>query len=328
VLARNRHILDSMDGGAARLANGLLGIWHAFNRNSLQGSRRNIAAHYDLGNEFFAAWLDERMMYSSALFVDDEDTLEQAQLNKLDRICQKLQLGPEDHLLEIGTGWGGLATHAAEHYGCRVTTTTISVEQYEHARAAVSRAGLEDRVELLTRDYRTLEGRYDKVVSIEMIEAVGHQYLDTYLAKIESLLKRDGLALIQAITIEDYRYRQALKTVDFIKRYVFPGAFIPSVSAITRSMADATQLGLVELADFGASYARTLAVWRERFEARWPEIRTMGFDEIFRRRWLWYLAYCEGGFRERAISDVHLLMAGPGWRPDRETGLTAGRLEA
>jgi len=328
VLARNRHILDTMDGGAARLANGLLGIWHAFNRNSLQGSRRNIAAHYDLGNEFFASWLDTRMMYSSALFVDDGDTLEQAQVNKLDRICKKLRLGPKDHLLEIGTGWGGLAIHAAEHYGCRVTTTTISVEQYEHAKAAVRRAGLDDRVELLTRDYRTLEGRYDKVVSVEMIEAVGHQYLDTYLAKIDRLLKRDGLALIQAITIEDYRYRQALKTVDFIKRYVFPGAFIPSVSAITQSMANATQLGLVELADFGASYARTLAVWRERFEANWPEIRTLGFDETFRRRWLWYLAYCEGGFRERAISDVHLLMAGPAWRPDRETGLTAGRLEA
>lgn len=328
VFARNRHILDDMETGMARAANGLLGMWHAFNRNSLKGSRRNIAAHYDLGNEFFAAWLDDSMMYSSALFEDDGDTLEQAQANKLDRICRKLRLGPDDHLLEIGTGWGGLAVHAAQHYGCRVTTTTISNEQYEHARERVRSAGLEGRIELLTRDYRSLEGRYDKLVSVEMIEAVGHQYLDTYLAKIDQLVKPDGLALIQAITIEDYRYAQAIRTVDFIKRYVFPGAFIPSVSAITRSMANATRLGLVELADFGASYAKTLAVWRERFEASWDEIRAMGFDETFRRRWLWYLAYCEGGFRERAISDVHLLMAGPAWRPDRESGLTADTLEA
>ncbi|NBB92671.1 MAG: methyltransferase domain-containing protein [Gammaproteobacteria bacterium] len=324
VLTRNRQALDEMETGAARLFNVVLGLWHAFNRNSLKGSRRNIAAHYDLGNEFFAAWLDERMMYSSALFLDEDETLEQAQFNKLDRICRKLDLGPDDHLLEIGTGWGGLAIHAAAEYGCRVTTTTISREQYDHARLKVREAGLEDRVTLLARDYRALEGRFDKVVSIEMIEAVGHHYLDTYLEKIDSLLKPDGLALIQAITIEDYRYASALKTVDFIKRYIFPGAFIPSVSAITASMARASRLGLVELADFGASYARTLAAWRERFESRWEDIREMGFDETFRRRWLWYLAYCEGGFRERAISDVHLLLAGPGWRPASETGLSGG----
>jgi len=325
VLARNRHVLDEMETVAARLTNVLLGVWHTLNRNSLKGSRRNIAAHYDLGNEFFAAWLDERMMYSSALFTAADETLEQAQLNKLDRICRKLDLGPDDHLLEIGTGWGGLAIHAAAHYGCRVTTTTISREQYDHARGKVREARLEDRVTLLTNDYRILEGRFDKIVSVEMIEAVGHQYLDTYLAKIDELLKPDGLALIQAITIEDYRYAGALKSVDFIKRYIFPGAFIPSVSAIATSMARASRLGLVELADFGASYARTLAAWRERFEQHWEQIREMGFDETFRRRWLWYLAYCEGGFRERAISDVHLLMAGPQWRPGEESGLTGGR---
>lgn len=325
VLARNRQVLDEMETVAARVTNVLLGLWHAFNRNSLQGSRRNIAAHYDLGNEFFAAWLDERMMYSSALYTAEDETLEQAQVNKLDRICRKLALCPDDHLLEIGTGWGGLAIHAAEHYGCRVTTTTISQEQYDHARRKVLEAGLEERVTLLMRDYRLLEGRYDKIVSVEMIEAVGHQYLDTYLAKIDSLLESDGLALIQAITIEDYRYAGALKAVDFIKRYIFPGAFIPSVSAITASMARASRLGLIELVDFGSSYARTLAAWRERFEARWDQIRTMGFDEMFRRRWLWYLAYCEGGFRERAISDVHLLMAGPQWRPASESGLSSGR---
>jgi len=325
VLSRNRQVLDRMETGAARLANAAMGLWHVFNRNSLEGSRRNIAAHYDLGNDFFAVWLDQQMMYSSALYLADDETLEQAQCNKLERICHKLDLGAEDHLLEIGTGWGGLALHAARRHGCRVTTTTISREQFEYARTRVREAGLEDRVTVLMQDYRALEGRFDKIVSVEMIEAVGHQYLDTYLAKIDALLEPDGLALIQAITIEDYRYAGALKTVDFIKRYIFPGAFIPSVSAITASMARASRLGLIELADFGASYATTLAAWRERFERRWERIRGMGFDETFRRRWLWYLAYCEGGFRERAISDVHLLLAGPDWRPGSRSGLSGGR---
>lgn len=325
VLARNRAVLETMDSPAARASNRLLGVWHAFNRNSLTGSRRNIAAHYDLGNDFFAAWLDERMMYSSGLYLDPADSLEQAQFNKLERICRKLNLSARDHLLEIGTGWGGLAIHAAGRYGCRVTTTTISREQYEYAHRRVRDAGLDDRVTVLMQDYRDLAGRFDKLVSVEMIEAVGHQYLDTYLAKIDALLEPDGLALIQAITIEDYRYASALRTVDFIKRYIFPGAFIPSVSAVTASMARASRLGLIELADFGASYARTLAAWRERFEAAWDRIRELGFDDTFRRRWLWYLAYCEGGFRERAISDVHLLLAGPAWRPELETGLSAPR---
>jgi cyclopropane-fatty-acyl-phospholipid synthase len=325
VLARNRHVLPELERGGARITNGLLGLWHAHNRNSLHGSRRNISVHYDLGNDFFAAWLDERMMYSSALYLAAEDSLEQAQVNKLDRICCKLDLEPQDHLLEIGTGWGGLAIHAAEHYGCRVTTTTISREQYEYARDRVHRAGLSDRVTVLMQDYRDLDGQYDKLVSVEMIEAVGHHYLDTYLGIIDRLLKPDGLALIQAITIEDHRYRAALGNIDFIKRYIFPGSFIPSVSAVTSSMARASRLGLVELADFGASYALTLKNWRDRFEAAWASISEMGFDETFRRRWRWYLAYCEGGFRERAISNVHLLLAGPDWRPHIETGLSGDR---
>jgi len=322
VLARNRDALEQMEHGGARLSGWVLKQWHRFNRNSLTGSRRNIAAHYDLGNDFFGAWLDERMMYSSGLFETEADTLEQAQVNKLDRICRQLDLQASDHLVEIGTGWGGLAIHAARYFGCRVTTTTISREQYEHARRQVQEAGLGERIAVLMRDYRDLEGRYDKLASVEMIEAVGHQYLDRYLAAIDGLLKPDGLGLIQAITIEDFRYRSALKSVDFIKRYIFPGSFIPSVSAITASMARATRLGLIELADFGASYALTLKCWRERFEAAWDDIATMGFDETFRRRWRFYLAYCEGGFRERAISDVHLLFAGPGFRPARPTGLT------
>lgn len=322
VLARNRDALNRIDEGGARLSGWFLNLWHQFNRNSLTGSRRNIAAHYDLGNEFFGAWLDQRMMYSSALFDDENESLEQAQVNKLERICRRLDLRPTDHLLEIGTGWAGLALHAARHYGCQVTTTTISREQYDHARAQVQAAGLDGRVEVLMRDYRDLDGRYDKVVSVEMIEAVGHQYLDTYLATIDRLLEPDGLVLLQAITIEDFRYQRALKSVDFIKRYIFPGSFIPSVSAITAAMARATRLGLIELADLGASYGLTLKHWRQRFEAAWDDIAPMGFDEAFRRRWRFYLAYCEGGFRERAISDVHLLLAGPDYRPVRSSGLT------
>ncbi len=322
VLARNRDTLDDMERGGARLTGWLLGLWHAFNRNSLNGSRRNIAAHYDLGNDFFATWLDQRMMYSSALYLDEDESLEQAQFNKLDRLCRKLQLKPEDHLLEIGTGWGGLAIHAAANYGSRVTTTTISREQYDYACAQVKAAGLADRVELLMQDYRDLTGRYDKLVSVEMIEAVGHQYLDTYMGRIDSLLKPDGLAMLQAITIEDFRYARALKSVDFIKRYVFPGSFIPSISAITGSMARATRLGLVELADLGPSYALTLKAWRKRFENARDEITALGFDETFRRRWRFYLAYCEGGFRERAISNAHLLLAGPAYRPASLAGLT------
>ena len=313
VLAANRDLLARMDEGAARLYGGLLRVVHRFHRNSIEGSRRNISAHYDLGNDFFASWLDARMQYSSALYRSASDSLDAAQENKLARICDRLALGPGDHLLEIGTGWGGLAEYAAHRTGCRVTTTTISREQFDFAKRRIAEAGLDDRVEVLLRDYRDLEGRYDKLVSVEMIEAVGAEYLDTYLATVSDRLKPEGLALIQAITIEDFRYREALSSVDFIKRYIFPGSFIPSISAITASMGRASDLGLLELFDMGDSYARTLAAWRERFEAAWRN-NDFGFDEAFRRRWRYYLAYCEGGFAERAISDVQLLLARPGYR--------------
>lgn len=314
VLAANRKSMDRMERGGARFQAGLLKLLHPLSRNSVSGARRNIAAHYDLGNNFFACWLDEAMQYSAALFQDADQSLDQAQINKLERIAQKLELGADDHLLEIGTGWGGLAVYMAQATGCRVTTTTISRQQYDLALELVRNARLEDRVTVLLEDYRELQGQFDKIVSVEMIEAVGADYLETYLKCIETLLKPDGLALIQAITIEDYRYAAALKSVDFIKRHIFPGSFIPCTSAITGAMARASDLGLVELFDFGDSYALTLRHWRERFEAAWPEIRAMGFDEPFRRRWLFYLAYCEGGFRERAISDVHLVLARPGYR--------------
>jgi cyclopropane-fatty-acyl-phospholipid synthase len=314
LLVRNRDHLDAMETGLARLGGWAMRVLHAFNRNTRSGSQRNIAAHYDLGNDLFKLFLDENLMYSSAIFADPGESLETAQRRKLERICRKLDLQPSDHLVEIGTGWGGMALYAASRFGCRVTTTTISKEQHALAVARVAEAGLSDRVTVLLEDYRDLEGRYDKLVSIEMIEAIGHQYLDTYLAKCASLLKHDGLALIQAITIEDSRYEQALGSVDFIKRYIFPGSFIPCVSAITASAAQASDLRLVNLEDFGPSYALTLNHWRQRFLARLDEVRALGYDERFIRMWEFYLCYCEGGFIERSIGDVHLLLARPGNR--------------
>ena len=312
LLVRNRDLLDGMEGGLARVGGWALRLWHVLNRNTRAGSRRNIAAHYDLGNEFFATFLSSDMMYSAALWADENDTLEEASVRKLDTICRKLDLKPQHRLLEIGTGWGGFALHAARHYGCHVTTTTLSREQQLLARRRVAEEGLTGRVEVLLEDYRDLEGLYDQVVSVEMIEAIGAQYLDTYFAKVASLLKPGGRALIQAITIEDHRYEQALAAVDFIKRYVFPGSFIPSINAMLAAKTRATDLALVHLEDFGLSYARTLHAWRTRFLSRLAEVRAQGFDERFIRLWEFYLAYCEGGFRERSIGVCHLLLRRPG----------------
>lgn len=308
LLVRNRDLLDGMEGGLARLGGWALRAWHALRRNTRSGSRRNIAAHYDLGNPLFRIFLDAEMMYSSAMFAPG-DTLDQASQRKLARICTKLDLRPSDHLLEIGTGWGGMALYAARHHGCRVTTTTISREQHALATERVARAGLADRVTVLLEDYRELRGRHDKLVSIEMIEAIGHQYLDTYFSRCAALLEPGGLALVQAITIEDHRYEQALRSVDFIKRHVFPGSFIPCVGAMTQSAARAGQLRLLNLEDFGPSYAETLRHWRTRFLDRLDEVRGLGYDERFVRMWEFYLCYCEGGFLERSISDVQLLFA-------------------
>ena len=314
LLVINRDRLDDMETGLARFGGWLLRGWHALRRNTRAGSRRNIAAHYDLGNDLFELFLDKSMMYSSAIFADESESLETAQWRKLERICRKLDLQPGDHLVEIGTGWGGLAVHAASRFGCRVTTTTISKEQHALAVQRVAAAGLSDRVTVLLEDYRDLQGQYDKLVSIEMVEAIGHQYLDTYLAKCASLLKPEGLALIQAITIEDHRYQQALGSVDFIKRFIFPGSFIPCVSALTGAAARASDLRLVNLEDIGPSYALTLRHWRQRFMDRLDEVRRQGYDERFIRMWEFYLCYCEGGFMERSIGDVHLLLARPGNR--------------
>ena len=314
LLVQNRTLLDGMETGMARLGGIAMRGWHALRKNTRDGSKRNIAAHYDLGNEFFGLFLSDDLMYSSALFAGADDDLESASTRKLDRICQKLRLQPGDRVIEIGTGWGGFAVHAARHYGCHVTTTTISREQHALAASRVAEAGLQDRVTLLLEDYRDLTGTYDKLVSIEMIEAIGAQYLDTYFGKLASLLKPDGLALVQAITIEDHRYKQALNSVDFIKRYVFPGSFIPSIAVMLDAKTRSSDLALTHLEDFGSSYARTLHAWRKRFMAKLPEVSAQGFDERFIRMWEFYLAYCEGGFMERSIGVAQLLMAKPGNR--------------
>jgi cyclopropane-fatty-acyl-phospholipid synthase len=311
LLLRNREVLDGMEGGLSMLTAPLQKAFHWVNRNTRSGSQRNIAAHYDLGNDFFRLWLDPTMMYSAAVFEHAEASLHQASIAKLDRICRKLELRPGDHVVEIGTGWGGFALHAATHYGCEITTTTISREQFEFASERVAEAGLSDRIHLLLKDYRDLDGRYDKLVSIEMIEAVGHQYLDTYFAQCSRLLKDDGAMLLQAITIQDQRYRQALKSVDFIKRYIFPGSFIPSVTAITDSVTRSTDMKLFHLEDIGPHYATTLRHWRERFFDRVEDVRAQGYPEEFIRMWDYYLCYCEGGFLERAIGDVQILLTKP-----------------
>ena len=311
---KNRSVLEGMDTGMARLATPLRKLLHWVNRNTRSGSKRNIAAHYDLGNEFFRLWLDPTMMYSSAVFERDDMSLEEASVAKLDRICRKLELSPGDHVLEIGTGWGGFAVYAASQYGCRVTTTTISREQYEFAKQRVEEAGLQDRVELLLKDYRDLDGSYDKLVSIEMIEAVGHEYMDTYFDQCARLLREDGMMLMQAITIADQRYKAALKSVDFIQRYIFPGGFLPSPTAILQSVTQSSDMRIYHLEDIGAHYAETLKRWREAFASNLNRIWSMGYGEEFLRMWHYYFCYCEGGFKERAIGTVQVLFVKPGSR--------------
>jgi cyclopropane-fatty-acyl-phospholipid synthase len=312
LLVRNRDTLDGMETGVARIGGWLLRTWHALNRNTRSGSRKNIAAHYDLGNEFFQLFLSPDLMYSSAVW-NDGDTLSDASTRKLELICSKLALSPADRVVEIGSGWGGFACHAVRHYGCHVTTITISREQFNYTRSRIETEGLTDKVTVLLRDYRELDGQYDKLVSIEMIEAVGAQYLEGYFQKVASLLKPGGKALIQAITIEDHRYAQALREVDFIKRYIFPGSFIPSINAMLGAKSRTTDLALIHLEDFGDSYARTLRAWRQRFMDQLPQVRALGFDDRFNRMWEFYLAYCEGGFLEASIGVAHLLMAKPRW---------------
>jgi len=312
ILLVNREVLDGLDGGWSRLAQPVLRLLHAAARNTREGSRRNIAAHYDIGNDFFELFLDSTMTYSCAVFERPGMSLEQAQVAKLERLCHKLDLKPGDHLLEIGTGWGALAIHAARNYGCRVTTTTISREQHALARERIAAAGLDKRITLRLDDYRDLDGRYDKLVSVEMIEAVGHQYYDTFFRRCGELLAPGGTMVLQSITIDDRRYAAARDSVDFIKRHIFPGCCIPSVTTLIESATRVSRLRLVDLEDLGPHYATTLAAWRRNLTANAGKIRARGYPEGLLRMWHFYLAYCEAGFAERALGDVHMVLQDTG----------------
>lgn len=316
IIVLNRKVLLDMEGGLSKITAPVHRFFHALRRNTRNGSRRNITAHYDLGNDFYSLWLDDTMTYSCNIFERADSTLDEAVIAKYDRICRKLALKPDDHLLEIGTGWGGFAIHAARNYGCRVTTTTISRQQHDWARERIAEAGVSDSVRLLFEDYRDLKGRFDKLVSIEMIEAVGHQFLDTYFSTCSGLLKDDGMMALQAITITDQVYDAHVRSPDFIIHYIFPGGFIPSINALIRSVAKATDLKLFHLEDITPHYARTLRCWRDRFFANIDAVRKLGYPETFIRMWEYYLCYCEAGFRERYIGDAQMIFIKPGTRPE------------
>lgn len=311
VLAQNDQVLAGVETGAARLVRPLRAAANWLRRNTRTGSKRNISAHYDLSNDFFALMLDPTMTYSSGVFPSSTATLEEASIEKYDRICRKLQLAPEDHVLEIGTGWGGFAEHAVKNYGCQVTTTTISDEQHAYAKQRFQQAGIADRVSLLKDDYRDLRGQYDKLVSIEMIEAVGEKFLPGYFAKCSELLKPQGMMCLQAITIPDHRYDSYRRSVDFIQRYIFPGGFLPSMGAMANSIGRGTDFRFLHVEDFAPHYAETLAHWRRNFWKEIEAVRSLGFDERFVRTWHYYLCYCEAGFRERQIGVSQLTLTKP-----------------
>ena len=295
---------------------------HRLNRNTKSGSRKNISAHYDLSNQFYELFLDDTMTYSSGVFNSDDATMRDASIEKYDRLCRKLNLCEEDHLLEIGTGWGGFSLHAARQYGCRITTTTISREQHAYAKRRIEEEGLQDQIELLCEDYRDLKGQYDKAVSIEMIEAVGHEFLPTYFKQCSNLLKPNALFAFQAITIPDQRYDRYRRSVDFIQKYVFPGGFLPSVGALSSTVGQHTDMQWIHFEDFAEHYAKTLECWRKSLFERVNEVRELGMSDSFLRLWEFYLCYCEGGFREKQIGVAQILLQKPGnRRPARFPGL-------
>lgn len=311
LMALNLRALDKLEEQGSWLTKLLYKFSHWSNRNSEENSRKNIHAHYDLGNNLYEAFLDTNMLYSSALYNHADDSLEQAQINKMDRLCQQLELKPTDHVVEIGTGWGAMAIYMAEQYGCQVTTTTISEEQHAYAEQKIKERGLEDKITLLKEDYRNLTGTYDKLVSIEMIEAVGKQFLPSYIKVCESLLKSGGLMAIQAITIADQRYDYYSNNVDFIQKYIFPGGFLPSVTSLTQATTKYSDLVTRDLFDIGLDYAKTLNEWHLRFNRAESEVRSFGYDDRFVRMWRYYLSYCEGGFLARTISAVHMTFQRP-----------------
>lgn len=307
IFAKAQSETDKIENKKSILNNVKNSVVHWLNRNTQTGSKRNILAHYDLGNELYQRFLDPEMMYSSAIYPNDDSTLEQAQLHKLETICQRLSLKSSDHLLEIGTGWGGLAIYAAQNFGCKVTTTTISEEQFAYAKQRISELGLTQQITLLKKDYRELHGEFDKVVSIEMIEAVGYEFLPSFFNQCNERLKEGGKLLIQSITIADQRFDYYRKNVDFIQRYIFPGGFLPSINVLNEQMTEHTQLVIEKIDDIGLDYAKTLADWRSKFLVSWGELSKLGYDETFKRLWLYYFAYCEGAFLERSTSTVHLV---------------------
>ena len=308
LMARNLAALDKIEAQSSVITRAANKLGHWLKRNSIVRAKQNIEAHYDLGNDLYRTFLDERMLYSSALYLNTSDSLEQAQVQKMDRLCQQLKLTADDHVIEIGTGWGAMAIYMAQTYGCRVTTTTISEQQYEYAKHKIEQLGLSGRITLLKQDYRVLEGTFDKLVSIEMIEAVGKAYLHSYLTQCQKLLKPGGLMAIQAITIADQRYDYYSNNVDFIQKYIFPGGFLPSITALTSMATRSTDFVVRDLFDIGQDYAQTLADWRQRFESSLTQVRELGYDERFIRMWRYYLCYCEGGFKAQTISTIHLTL--------------------
>ncbi len=319
ILLRNRDLLNSIESGLSRVSEPAHKIFHCWNRNSRRGSRRNISAHYDLGNDFFRLWLDDSLMYSSAVFEDPTMTLEEASQAKLKGICEKLELSPKDNLLEIGTGWGGLAIYAAREYGCRVTTTTISKEQYQFAQERVQEEGLTELITVLMEDYRDLSGQFSKLVSVEMLEAIGHEFVDTYFQKCSDLLEPDGKMLVQTITIAHAQYESARRSVDFIQRYIFPGGSLSSVRVLQSSVARTADLRVHHMEDIGPDYAVTIRHWRERMFTKLADVRSLGYSEEFIRMWEFYFCYCEGGFIERAIGNVQLLLVKSDYHPSLAT---------
>jgi cyclopropane-fatty-acyl-phospholipid synthase len=314
IMAINQNAMDQLESLFNVFLKPILKCLHYLNQNSVKRSRINISKHYDLGNDFFSLFLDSTMMYSSAVFKNSQDSLYKGSIHKLEMVCQGLELNAEDHVIEIGSGWGGFAIYAAQNYGCKVTTTTISKQQYLYVKQKIKDLKLTHKITVLLSDYRHLKGQYSKLVSIEMLEAVGYQYYDTYFEVCAHLLKPDGIAFIQTITIADQRYEKAKHSVDFIQRYIFPGSCIPSITALQNSITQSSDLKIYQIQDIGDHYARTLALWREAFFKRLPEVKALGFDDVFIRMWHFYLAYCEGGFREKAISDIHLKLVKPGYR--------------
>ena len=314
IVLKNKEILLSLDSGIAKLFSPLNKAIHWSKQNTLKGSKKNILAHYDLSNDFYKLWLDPTMTYSCGYFQDSSTSLEEASIEKLDRICRKLQLNKYDQVLEIGTGWGSFSMHAAKNYGCNISTVTISDAQYEYATNMIKKHGLDSQITVLNKDYRKIEGLYDKIVSIEMIEAVGYQFIPQYFSKISSLLKPDGLVAIQGITYNDQNFEKYKNSVDFIKKYIFPGSCLISIAQISDVIRNYTDLAIVDMEDITKHYAETLNRWKKNFMGVLPEVKKMGFSESFIKMWEFYFVFCEAGFLERNIGDVQLIFSKSGAR--------------